>query len=181
MWIIVIIYKLASKRHQEVPPLWGRRVRQELPIVVCFVGIFLDVLWFIGYKILPYCNQNHSCFVVCTQTRCHATLCRHSFPLIICMSWFHLTMKLGDSEPCTLKWLRLFWIQFSRCTVSCSSGVVLVCIWTGQKTLPPLMHWQSKQQLLSVTPFASTRGTSNCAVFAFHIFWFRGKKATDWV
>ena len=64
-------------------------------------------------------------------------------------------MKSGETEPCTLKWLRLLWIQVLWLTGSCSGGVVLVHVGTGGNT-SPAMHWQSEQQPCSMGPFAST-------------------------
>lgn len=49
---------------------------------------------------------------------------------------FPLTMKSGGSEHCTLKWLRLCWIQVSWLTGICSNGVLAVHVWIGGNISP---------------------------------------------
>lgn len=44
------------------------------------------------------------------------------------------------TEHCTLKWLRLCWIQVSWLTGSCSHGVLAVHVWIGGNISPPVMH-----------------------------------------
>lgn len=75
---------------------------------------------------------------VSTQTSYCTTLCLHSFRPDICLSWFPLTMKYEGTELCSLKWLRLCWIQVSWLTGSCSNGVLAVHVRIGGSTSPPV-------------------------------------------
>lgn len=78
------------------------------------------------------------------QVNC-ATLCLHSFPPVICLSWFLLTMIYGGNEDCTLKWLRLCWIQISLTHWQLQQWSFSNPCVDRRRRLTSVMCWQSTQ------------------------------------